>query len=97
MHTHPHLRTTALAYRALGNERRMYILQLLSKQSLVEGGIVRIVGIRPSSLTSHLHLLLKSGFIEGRRNKKVVVFRLNPNVSIQAILDVQRSFRQKPK
>lgn len=92
MHTHPHLRRTALVYRALSNERRLYILQVLSTDSYIECDLAAKLKIRPASLSRHLHLLIRAGFIYGRRHANQVRFSVVPGLALQQLLDHRNMF-----
>lgn len=79
MHTHQHLQPFALFHKALGNERRVYILFLLWQYGPMTGvQLMERLGIHPAAVSRHLHILLKAGIIRGQRRKMAVYFSIDP-------------------
>ncbi|MBI4414637.1 MAG: winged helix-turn-helix transcriptional regulator [Candidatus Kerfeldbacteria bacterium] len=88
MHTHPYFRRAAAQFRALGNERRLFILALLQKEPLSGDKLREILHVGPPSITKHLHRLLAGGLIIGKRKGRRVFFSLSANAR------EQRHFRE---
>lgn len=79
MHTHGWFHSFAFFHKALGNERRVYILYLLWQFGPQTGlQIVERLSIHPAAVSRHLHILLKAGLIRGVRKGKEVRFSYNP-------------------
>jgi len=96
MHTNVEFRTEALVYRALGNERRIWILTYLSKKHRTLREIQQVLGIRHPAVSRHLHLLLRSNLITSRRIGTQVVFGISPGVNVPAILKPQHLVTKSP-
>ncbi len=89
MYTHHFFRTFSLFHKALGNERRVYILFLLWKYGPMTGvQLVERFGIHSAAVSRHLHLLLNAGLILGQRKKMVVYFSINPTPEIIRLMKV---------
>ncbi|MBI3956923.1 MAG: winged helix-turn-helix transcriptional regulator [Candidatus Kerfeldbacteria bacterium] len=86
MHTHPHLRNQALVYRALGNERRLFILQLLKAKPRTGKELIQELGIRAPAVSRHLSVLLQSAIITSLRQKECVLFWLHPKFNLNEAL-----------
>ncbi|MBI4415181.1 MAG: winged helix-turn-helix transcriptional regulator [Candidatus Kerfeldbacteria bacterium] len=76
MHTNPEFRDGALVFRALGNERRLYILSLLRRGSMTGDTLTRMLCIHPASTSKHLHRMLRARLITSRRSGRCVRFSL---------------------
>lgn len=88
VHTHPKLQSYALIHRALSNERRLMILRILWLEGpKTNKELARRLGIRGSSVSRHVHILLKAGLVEGKRKKNEVEFRLRKESWIWKYLD----------
>lgn len=74
VHTNPQFRKQALLYRGFANERRLFILTLLSRRPHTGNELVKIISIGPSSISKHLRVLMTAGLVYGVRYKKSVKF-----------------------
>lgn len=93
MHTHPRYREIALVYRALGNERRLFLLQcLLNHGSMTEEEICSVLQIRPPAVSRHLHVLLRTGFLRSQRNGMTVKFWVREGLDVHRILERKNLF-----
>ena len=88
MHTHPHLRDVAVFYKALGNERRLFILEILGRKNRTETELVSYLGIHPSAVSKHLSLLVRAGIVQGNRIGREVEFRLTPGMKTQDVIKI---------
>ncbi len=98
MHTHPQFRSFALFHKALGNERRVYMLLLLVKHGVLTGAaLVAKLSVHPPAVSRHLHVLLKAGLAEGKRTGKEVEFSAVRNAQTMPLLQEiqQLHFSQK--
>ncbi len=87
MHTNSHLRSPALAYRALGSERRLYILELLSERKYTCGELSDKLSITMPAISKHLNLLIRAGFAKGKREGASVKFKIENDYNIEMIKD----------
>ena len=85
MHTHPQFRLLALLYKAMANERRLFIVQQLMRKELTNRDLLILLRIHSGAVSKHLHLLLRAGIIEGRRKGREVFFRIRPSVRAAVI------------
>jgi DNA-binding transcriptional ArsR family regulator len=76
MYTHPHLRQTALVHRALGNERRLHILELLKTEPRTNKELTAKLRIHSTATSKHLRTLRLAKLIEGERKGQSVFFRI---------------------
>lgn len=76
MHTFHEFRRQAKEARALGNETRMKVLQLLMNQPRCVVELASILGIRSVNTTKHLRTLRLVGFVDGKRKGQRVYFFL---------------------
>ena len=65
------------AFSALSHETRLTVFKLLLKegeQGLSAGVIARQLEVQPSTLTSHLHILKRSGLLQSTRQQQKIVY-----------------------
>lgn len=65
------------AFSALSHETRLTVFKLLLKegeQGLPAGVIARQLDVQPSTLTSHLHILKRSGLLQSTRQRQKIVY-----------------------
>ncbi len=65
------------AFSALSHETRLTVFKLLVKegeQGLSAGVIARQLDVQPSTLTSHLHILKRSGLLRSTRQQQKIVY-----------------------
>jgi ArsR family transcriptional regulator, arsenate/arsenite/antimonite-responsive transcriptional repressor len=70
------LRDTVDAVKALGHPARLRILCLLRQGELCVCQITEVLGFAPSTVSEHLAILRRSGFIEERKESKWVFYAL---------------------
>lgn len=93
MHTHPRFRDIALLYRALGNERRIFLLEVLHRSQGMTGDEIRgQLCIRSPAVSRHLHILLRAGLIRSRRNGMTVRFWVREGLDLSSILQKRNLF-----
>jgi DNA-binding transcriptional ArsR family regulator len=82
------------AFSALSHETRLTVFKLLLKegeQGLSAGVIARQLDVQPSTLTSHLHILKRSGLLQSTRHQQKIVYSAN----IQGTRDLLRFLTQE--
>lgn len=62
------------AYRAIAEPIRRVILQVIARQSLTVGELVRVLGQPQSTVSRHLRALREAGLVANRRNGASVVY-----------------------
>lgn len=67
-------------FRALSNQTRFSIVQLLRKRPYYVNEMVESLGIEQSRISHNLSCLLNCGFVEWQWNGKNKVYRLNPDL-----------------
>src|SRR6266851_4442280 len=67
-------------FRALANQTRFSIVQLLRKRPYYVNEMVERLGIEQSRVSHNLACLLNCGFVEWEWNGKNKVYRLNPDL-----------------
>src|SRR5260221_5253134 len=67
-------------FRALANQTRFSIVQLLRKRPYYVNEMVERLGIEQSRISHNLACLLNCGFVEWQWNGKNKVYRLNPDL-----------------
>ncbi len=89
MHTHPFLRSIALFYRALSNERRLYILiRLVAVGSMTNDVLRKELKIHHTAVSRHLHILLQAGLVQSKRKGREVYFSFNTRFMLKGILSM---------
>lgn len=76
--TNSHERTQELAelFKALGNETRLQMLHLLSRQTLCVGALALRLDITQSAVSQHLGVLRRAGLVEAEKRGYFVHYRL---------------------
>jgi DNA-binding transcriptional ArsR family regulator len=77
-------------FRAFGDPTRLHILELLRDGELSVGEIVERVGMSQPRTSAHLACLRWCGFVETRRERRTVYYRLT-DARVEAILDLAQS------
>lgn len=95
MHTYPHLSRPSLVFRALGSDRRLRIIELLSQREYIEKELITELGICAAAVSKHIHQLLYAGFITGQRNGMEVRFSLSKSINISSIIDIANLFAKR--
>ena len=82
------------AFSALSHETRLTVFKLLLKegeQGLSAGVIARQLDVQPSTLTSHLHILKRSGLLQSIRQQQKIVY----SADIQGTRELLRFLTQE--
>jgi DNA-binding transcriptional ArsR family regulator len=82
------------AFSALSHETRLTVFKLLLKegeQGLSAGVIARQLDVQPSTLTSHLHILKRSGLLQSTRQQQKIVY----SADIQGTRELLRFLTQE--
>jgi DNA-binding transcriptional ArsR family regulator len=82
------------AFSALSHETRLTVFKLLLKegeQGLSAGVIARQLKVQPSTLTSHLHILKRSGLLQSTRQQQKIVY----SADIQGTRELLRFLTQE--
>lgn len=69
-----HLTSTLI--KALANNHRLLIIQLLSKKTYPVGQLEAILGISQSALSQHLAILRKNRIVKTRRSAQTIFYKL---------------------
>jgi DNA-binding transcriptional ArsR family regulator len=77
-------------FRAFGDPTRLHILELLREGELSVNEIVERVGSSQPRTSAHLACLRWCGFVETRRERRAVYYRLS-DYRVPAMLDLGRS------
>jgi ArsR family transcriptional regulator len=78
---------TANALKLLGDETRLRILRLLSREPLNVSELTRILGLAQSGISRHLGLLKKAGLVEERREGVWSYYQVSPSGTIPALAE----------
>ena len=62
--------------KALADETRIRILAALENQELCVCQITELLQLAPSTISKHLFLLKQAGFVESRKDKRWIYYRL---------------------
>lgn len=78
----------AKLFKVLSEPHRVRILFLLQEKTLCVCEITEILGLAPSTVSSHLSVLLEAGFIQQERDGKWINYFINPrmNAKIKPLL-----------
>lgn len=90
MHVYPYLRASALVYRALANERRLRILEILSRESFNEKEIAKRIDISIPATSRHLRLLILAGLLRSQRQGMEVIFSINDQLNIGNVINPKK-------
>src|SRR5262245_54690368 len=83
--------TAAAALKALGEPRRVEILQLLRKGPLAVGEIAAQVDVTQQAVSQHLAVLGQAGLVEARREGTRSVYAVRPD-GFAPVEELVRSF-----
>lgn len=73
------------AFSSLGNQSRLKILKILSKNSLCVGAIVEHLNISQPAVSQHLKILENAGIITGKRKGNMVHYAINSQFTEELI------------
>ncbi len=76
-------RKQATLCKAVGNERRLVILWMISKGELPVNEIAQRVGSSLQNVSQHLHLLKKCGLVTTRRDGQTIYYQMADNAFVQ--------------
>jgi DNA-binding transcriptional ArsR family regulator len=85
--TNGNLRNTADSLKALGHPIRLRILSLLRGGELCVCQITAVLELAPSTISEHLGLLRRSGFLAERKQGKWVFYSLSGAPELMALCD----------
>jgi ArsR family transcriptional regulator len=71
-----HYRTQVRIHKALANETRLQILDLLHEKECNVGELTNLVGLDQSTVSKHLTILLTAGIVDYRKEGNTVFYRL---------------------
>ena len=72
--------TLNLAFKALNDNTRREILELLRKRDMTAGEIVEKFNMSGPSISHHLELLKRAGLIDSEKNGQFITYSLNMTV-----------------
>ncbi len=72
--------TLNLAFKALNDETRRDILELLRKKDMTAGEIVEKFNISGPSISHHLEILKRAGLIDSQKEGQFIIYSLNMTV-----------------
>lgn len=75
----------ARVFKALGDERRQRILELLGSGEKCACVLIEALGMPQSSLSYHMKILCASGIVVGREEGKCTHYRISPHGSRRAV------------
>lgn len=87
----------AMIFKALGDPKRIMIIEMLSKGELCVCKILEKFDMAQSTLSHHMGLLSKSGFVIGRNEGKWTYYSLNPQGFKKAEQVIEHLSPNKPK
>ncbi len=73
-------RRLARIYKALGDEQRLHILQMLHEREMYAQEIVEMTGLHQSVVSRHLAFMTAVGLLAARRDGNMKFFSLNPKM-----------------
>lgn len=71
--------------KALGNDRRLMILCLLSSREMTVSDLEKSVGLRQSALSQHLARLRRDGLVKTRRESQNIYYSLEGENAVRVI------------
>jgi DNA-binding transcriptional ArsR family regulator len=86
----------SLAFKALNDNTRREILELLHTKDLTAGEIVEKFDISGPSISHHLELLKRAGLIESTKKGQFMIYSLNTTV-LDDIMKWMLQFNSKTK
>ena len=81
------LRNSADGLKALGHPARLRILALLRRGELCVCQVTEVLGLAPSTISEHLSLLRRSGFVEERKEGKWVFYALTEDPALRVLFE----------
>jgi ArsR family transcriptional regulator len=88
--------TLSLAFKALNDNTRREILELLRKKDMAAGEIGEHFHISGPSVSHHLELLKRAGLIESEKQGQFIIYSLNTTV-LDEIMKWMVQFSKKGK
>jgi DNA-binding transcriptional ArsR family regulator len=73
-------------FKLLSDESRLRILMLLEKKELCVCQIMGVLNMSQPLISRNLSLLLRAGFLEGRRDGKLMFYRIKKNLTKKNLL-----------
>ncbi len=78
----------ALRYRALGDETRLRLLEILTTGERAVGDLMDVTGLGQSLVSHHLRALREAGLVVTRRDGRWIYYALNPAALADARLQL---------
>jgi ArsR family transcriptional regulator len=78
----------ALRFRALGDETRLHLLELLGNGERTVADLMEVTGLGQSLVSHHLRSLRDAGLVTTRRDGKWVHYSIAPAALAQVKLDI---------
>ncbi len=75
-------------FKAISEQNRVRILLMLLHKSLCVCEIKSILNISTPTVSSHLNILRKAGFIEDTKDGKWINYRIKQNITNQVVIDL---------
>lgn len=85
----------AVVFKAIGDENRVHILDILSKGEKSAGAILKELEISQPTLSHHMKILCDAGLVEERRDGRWIYFRLSEKDTEKAVASLRKLFNQK--
>jgi SAM-dependent methyltransferase len=82
------MRAASALYRLLGDEARLRILRLLSRERLNVSELTAVLGIAQSGVSRHLGLLKESGLVQEQREGGFTYYRVAPDAAANGLRPV---------
>ena len=74
------LAIAALRFRALGDETRLRLLEILTSGERSVGDLMEVTGLGQSLVSHHLRSLRQAGLVTTRREGRWIFYRTSPSV-----------------
>ena len=88
---------TTRIFRALSVQKRVQIVQLLSKRTLCVGALSNLLDISPGAVSQHLRILKDAGLVESDRRGYFIHYSLASNAAGKYRAVIKDLFGTKPK
>lgn len=95
MYSNKDNKNTTMLFRALSQESRLRIVQLLSQRSLCVGAISNLLGISPGAVSQHLRVLKDAGLVKAERRGYFIHYAVAPDAAAQCKTAIESTFSLK--
>jgi len=79
-------------YKALGDETRLKILELVAAQEMCVCELIEQLGMSQSAVSHHLKILKQAGLVQDDRDGKWIYYSLNPDAFMTVFKDDDSGF-----